>query len=187
MKYDNQGNVIGFYSGGLSRRGMSLKNIQKFYRKALCLGGMSEHDAKKYSFHGAKRAHVTFAKNYGLASDGDVVLGTKHAHGGTVAHYNDASRSQLSKPSQFQGHLRDKMKAVIDFKASISECKQGSSTPPRAPGEIIRPKDAVSPTEVNRVSRFLHSKNITSPALPEIGAAKPGATQQNLLNYLLFV
>ena len=172
--------MISFYSGGRCRRGMSLKNIQIFYRKALCLGGMSEHDAKKYCFHGAKRAHVTFAKNYGLASDGDVVLGTKHAHGGTVAHYNDASRSQLSKPSQFQGHLRDKMKAVIDFKASISESKQDSSTPPRVPGEIIRAKDAVSPTEVNRVSGFLHSKNITSPVLREIEATKPGATQQVL-------
>ena len=100
---------------------MSLKNIQSFYRKALLLGGMSESESKKYTFHGAKRAHVTFAKNFGEASDGDVVLGTKHAHGRTVAHYNDASRAQLSKPALFQGELRDNMKAVIDFKSSIAQ------------------------------------------------------------------
>ena len=83
------------------------------------LGGMSKKDCKKYTFHGARRAHVTFAKNFGGVSDGDVALGTKHAQGGKVAHYNDASRAQLSKPAQFQGEIRDKMKAVINFKASF--------------------------------------------------------------------
>ena len=162
MKYDSKGKVIGFYSGGASHRGMSLKNIQGFYRKALRLGGMSEEESKKYTFHGAKRAHVTFAKNFGEASDGDVVLGTKHAHGGTVSHYNDASRAQLSKPALFQGELRDKMKAVIEFKSSIPQPKIQPSTPPRVPGEVIRPIDTVSPTEVNQVSRFLDSKKINS-------------------------
>ena len=95
IKYSNQGEAVGFYAGGASHRGMSLKNIQKFYRKALILGGMTEEESKKYSFHGAKRAHVTFAKLLGEASDGDVVLGTKHAHGGTVSHYNDASRAVI--------------------------------------------------------------------------------------------
>ena len=85
IKYDNEGRAIGFYAGGPTNRGMSLKNIQKYYRKALILGGMTELESHKFSLHGAKRAHVTFAKNFGAASDGDVVLGTKHAHGGTVS------------------------------------------------------------------------------------------------------
>ena len=127
LKYNSQGQAIGFHPGGASHRGMSLKNIQKLYRKALMLGGMSEREAKTYSFHGARRAHVTFAKNFGEASDGDVVLGTKHAHGGTVSHYNDASRAQLSKPALFQGELRDKIRAVMDFKASHSYSKLESS------------------------------------------------------------
>ena len=152
VKYDDQGNVIGFYSGGKSQRGMSLKNIQQFYRKALILGGMDEEESKRYTFHGAKRAHVPFAKNFGGASDGDVVLGTKHARGGAVPHYNDASRSQLSKPGVFQGQLRDQMRAIIDFKASnsnpvLEECK----TPPPSTGEVLRSNDTVSPTEVERV------------------------------------
>ena len=176
MKYDAQGNVIGLYSGGKSQRGMSLKNIQQFYRKALILGGMDEEESKRYTFHGAKRAHVTFAKNFGGASDSDVVLGTKHARGGTVPHYNDASRSQLSKPGVFQGQLRDQMRAIIDFKASnsnpvLEECK----TPPPSTGEVLRSNDTVSPTEVERVQQFLQSRNINQTVLREVESLKPGA------------
>ena len=97
------------------------------------LGGMSKKDCKKYTFHGARRAHVTFAKNFGGVSDGDVALGTKHAQGGKVAHYNDASRAQLSKPAQFQGEIRDKMKAVINFKASSVQSKLEGSHPTTPP------------------------------------------------------
>ena len=145
------------------------------------LGEMSEKESQKYTFHGARRAHVTFAKNFGEASDGDVALGTKHAKGGTVPHYNDASRAQLSKPAEFQGQLRDKMKAVMDFKASLpSSNLEGSlmNTPPRPPGEVPRSKDAVSPTEVARVSGFLSSRNINDDVLRQVESIKPGASEE---------
>ena len=183
IKYNAAGQAVGFHAGGASHRGMSLRNIQKFYRKALVLGGMTEIESMKFSFHGARRAHVTFAKNFGGASDGEVVLGTKHAHGGTVPHYNDASRAQLSQPALFQGELRDKMKAVLQFKSSFAESKVQSgnpSTPPRPPGEVQRSLDTVSPTEVNRLTDFLNSKNINRTALREIESLKPGAADEVL-------
>ena len=183
VKYNSQGEVIGFYSGGRTHRGMSLKNIQTFYRKALRLGGMSEQESMKYSFHGAKRAHVTFAKNYGGTRDGDVVLGTKHAHGGTVTHYNDASRAQLSKPALFQGELRDRMKAVIDVKASIEQSVLKSSntnTPPRVPGEVLRANDTCSPTETDRVQQYLDSCDINQNVLREADSILPGASDRIL-------
>ena len=163
IKYGQNGSAVGFHAGGPSHRGMSIKNIRQFYRKALKLGGMSDKDAMKYSFHGAKRAHVTFAKNFGDAKDGDVALGTKHAHAGTLSHYNDASRAQLSKPGLFQGELRDQIKAVMAFKAQSSKnssIMSNPSTPPRVPGEVKRSKDAVSPTEVHRLKNFLDAKGL---------------------------
>ena len=162
---------------------MSLKNINKFYHKALQLGGMKKDECKKYSFHGAKRAHVTFAKNYGGASDGDVVLGTKHAHGGTVKHYNDASRAQLSRPALFQGELRDKMRAIIGFKENQKICGdqgQHPTTPPKQPGEVNRSREAISPTEVQRLQQFLDSKGIGANDLREVESVKPGASKQVL-------
>ena len=181
IKYNKEGQAIGFYAGGDSHRGMSFKNIQIFYRKALILGGMSMKESEKYTFHGARRAHVTFAKNFGGASDGDVVLGSKHANPGKVPHYNDASRAQLAQPALFQGELRDKIKAVLKYKKSLSPSTLESShtsTPPRPPGELIRSRDTVSPTEVHRVTEFLNSKKINSQVLREVEASKPGASDE---------
>ena len=183
MKWDDNGIACGFYAGGPSCRGMSLANINKFYQKALQLGGMNKDESKKYSFHGAKRAHVTFAKNYGGASDGDVVLGTKHAHGGTVKHYNDASRAQLSRPAIFQGELRDRMRAVIAFKENQKKSgdqREIPTTPPKVPGEVNRSREAISPTEVQRLQQFLDSKGIGTNELREVEAIKPGASAQVL-------
>ena len=73
LKFDKQGRAIGFYAGGASHRGMSLRNTQRLHRKALMLGGMSNREAKTYSFHGARRADVTFAENFGEAADGEAV------------------------------------------------------------------------------------------------------------------
>ena len=39
IKYDDSGTMVGFYSGGASRRGLSKKNLTKLYRHALILGG----------------------------------------------------------------------------------------------------------------------------------------------------
>ena len=126
--------------GGPTHRGMSKANVTKFYQKALILGGMSIEESRKYSFHGVRRAHVTFAKNYGQASDGTVALGTKHAQAGNVPHYNDASRAQLTISAQFQGELRDKMRAVIAMKA-IPEEKRSQVLQPvttmKIPGEVL--------------------------------------------------
>ena len=159
---------------------MSKANITKFYRKALILGGMSIGESKKYSFHGARRAHVTFAKNYGQASDGTVALGTKHAQAGNVPHYNDASRAQLSKPALFQGELRDKMRAVIAMK-EIPEEKRfevvSPSTPEKIPGEVIVPNATVSPTEVHLVDSFLSSRGIGTTELREAESIKPGVSK----------
>ena len=121
----------------------------------------------------------TFAKNYGNAADGTVALGTKHAKSGNVPHYNDASRSQLSKPALFQAELRDKMRAVVELKEYIPEEKLQSiapKTPPKVPGEISQAKNAVSPTEVHRLNDYLMSKGITNNDLREAENIKPGAS-----------
>ena len=158
---------------------MSKINITKFYRRALQLGGMSVQDTKKYTFHGTKRAHVTFTKNFGNAVDGSVALGTKHAKSGNVPRYNDASRSQLSKPALFQAEVRDKMRAVVELKEYIPEEKLESiapNTPTKVPGEVSQVKNAVSPTEVHCLNDFLMSKGITNHDLREAGNIKSGAS-----------
>ena len=68
------------------------------------------------------------------------------------------------------------MKAVMDFKASTSSklIQNNPSTPPRPSGEVLRSNEAVSPTEVNRVTDFLKSKNINRSKLRQIESLKPG-------------
>ena len=56
--------MVGFYAGGPSTRGLSSKNITKFYRKALILGGVSPEESKNYTYHGGKRAGGTFQKAF---------------------------------------------------------------------------------------------------------------------------
>ena len=51
MKYDNSGTMVGFYNGGKTCRGLSLRNMTKLYRHALVIGGEDPEEAKKYSYH----------------------------------------------------------------------------------------------------------------------------------------
>ena len=63
MKFGNSGTMVGFYSGGKSRRGISLKNMTKLYRHALILGGENPEAAKKFTYHRGKRGSITFQKS----------------------------------------------------------------------------------------------------------------------------
>ena len=126
---------------------------------------------------------MTFAKNYGDASDGTVALGTKHVQSGNVPNYNDASRAQLSKPALFQGELRDKMRAVLAMKeaaTSNDKLEDAPSTPSKVPGEVVYTGVNVSPTEVHRLQSYLSSKGIGSNDLREAEIIMPGASNKIL-------
>ena len=69
MKFDNSGTMVGFYSGGKTHRGMSLKNITKMYRHALILGGEDPKKVNKYTYHGGKRGGISFQKSFGRENE----------------------------------------------------------------------------------------------------------------------
>ena len=57
--------------------------------------------------------NITFQKNFGGASNKDVAIGSKHAGGGIISEYTDATRCQLAKAAKRQCDIRDKMIAVL--------------------------------------------------------------------------
>ena len=92
IRYDDNGVMVGFHGGGKSSRGLSKMNLTKLYRHALILGEEDPETVKKYTYHGGKRGNITFHKNFGGTSDKDVALGSKHAVGGIISEYTDATR-----------------------------------------------------------------------------------------------
>ena len=173
MRYDHNGTMEGFYTGGISHHGMSKKNITKLYRHALVLGGEDPVKAKKFTYHGTKRAGITFQKAFGGVSDRNVALGSKHAVGGIVSEYTDANKCQLAEPAKRQSDLRDKMEAVLN--AKVGEKR----TPPkrRVPGEISQPKNNVSPSEVRNMDSILNANGLDMTKLREVDRYHPGFMQ----------
>ena len=165
-KYDDNGNMVGFHAGGPNARGISKKNLNKFYKRALILGGLSLESAKKYSYHGGKRAGVTFQKSFGNTSDSAVAVGTKHRSKGIIAEYTDATKAQLSEPGKRLCDLREKMRFIKEAKEEM-----GERTPPRAlmPGEVGSNKGEVSPSEVRKFDSILAANGMPISGLQEVG------------------
>ena len=84
--------MVGFYSGGKSHHGPSLKNMTKLYRHALVLGGEDPRNMHKYSYHGGKRVGISFQKSFGVILSKEVALGSKHSLDNIVDGYTDASK-----------------------------------------------------------------------------------------------
>ena len=81
MKFDNSGTMVRFYSGGKSRRGISMKNMTKLYRHALILGGEDPETVKNFTYHGGKRGSISYQKSFVGVRNVDVAVGSKHAVG----------------------------------------------------------------------------------------------------------
>ena len=155
IKYDNSGNMVGFYAGGDSHRGLSLKNITQLYRHALVLGGETPESAKKFTYHGGKRGCINFQKSFGGVSNKDVALGSKHAVGGIINEYTDANRCQLAEPAKRQCDIREKMEAVLSVKLKHQVEEEKTPVKKRIPGEVHQEKGNISPSEVRKLDRIL--------------------------------
>ena len=162
--------MVGFYSGGKSRRGLSLKNMTKMYRHALILGGEDPEKAKKYSYHGGKRGNITYQKSFGGVSDKRVALGSKHAVGNIIGEYTDANRCELSEPAKTQCDIRDKMQAVLGAKVGEARTPRKS----KIPGEVYQKKGNVSPSEVREMNKLLKANGLEMEKLREINKYHPG-------------
>ena len=170
IRFDDNGIMVGFYSGGESHRGLSKLNLTKLYRHALILGGEDPVNAKKYSYHGGKRGNITFQKSFGGVSDKNVALGSKHAIAGIISEYTDASRCQLSQPAKTQCDIRAKMEAVLAAKTDVVK------TPPKKkiPGEVSQKQGYVSPSEVRKMDSILRANNLDTEKLRDIDNFHPG-------------
>ena len=116
---------------------------------ALIVGGENPEEAKKYTFHGGKRANISFQKSFGAATDKEVALGSKHAvkGKGMISEYTDANKCQLAEASKRQIDVRGKMGAIIEAKKRVEGGKR--TTKKRSvPGEVKQNQNYVSPSDV---------------------------------------
>ena len=93
MKFDNSGTMVGFYSGGKSQRGLSLKNMTKFYRHALVVGGEDPRNLHSIAtYHGDKCGGISFQKSFDGMLSKEVALGSQHFLGDITDEYTDANK-----------------------------------------------------------------------------------------------
>ena len=173
MKYDNSGTMVGFYSGGKSRRGLSLKNLTKLYRHALILGEEDLETANKFTYHGGKRGSITFQKSFGGVSNKDVAVGSKHSVGNIIDEYTNANRSQLAEPAKPPCDLRDKMETVLSAKMKLEVEEEKTPQKKRIPGEGPREKGNISPFEVRKIDRILKANRLEMEKMREIDTFHP--------------
>ena len=174
MKFDNSGKMVGFYAGGKTHRGLSLRNMTKLYRHALVLGGEDPKNVNKYSYHGGKRGGISFQKSFGGMSSKEVALGSKHSLGDITDEYTDANRCQLSEPVKRQCDLRDQMQAVLEAKKQ--QRVEEKQTPKKVliPGEVQQEKENISPSEVRIINKVLKANGLEMEKIREIDRWHPG-------------
>jgi len=174
MKFNNSGTMVGFYSGGKSHRGLSLRNMTKLYRHALVLGGEDPKNVHKFSYHGGKRGGISFQKSFGGMLSKEVALGSKHCLGDITDEYTDANKCQLAEPMKRQCDLRDQMEAVLEAKKQISVEEKQSPEKVMIPGEVKQESGNISPSEVRRMNKILKANGLKMEKLREIDRWHPG-------------
>ena len=173
MKFDS-GTMVGFYSGGKSHRGLSLKNMTKLYRHALVLGGEDPKIVHKFSYHGGKRGGISFQKSFGGMLSKEVALGSKHCLGDITDEYTDANKCQLAEPMKRQCDLRDQMEAVLQAKKQHSVEEKQTPEKEMIPGEVKQEKGNISPSEVRSLNTILEANGLKMEKLREIDRWHPG-------------
>ena len=174
MKFDNSGTMVGFYSGGKSHLGLSLKNMKKLYRHALVLGGEDLKTVHKFSYHGGERGGISFQKSFGGMLSKEVALGSKHCLGDITDEYTDANKCQLAEPMKRQCDLRDQMEAVLQAKKQHSVEEKQTPEKEMIPGEVKQEKGNISPSEVRSLNTILEANGLKMEKLREIDRWHPG-------------
>ena len=174
IKYDNSGTMVGFYSGGNSRRGLSKRNLTKLYRHALILGGEDPESVNKFTYHGGKRGFISYQKSFGGVSHKDVAIGSKHAIGSIIDEYTNANKCQLAEAAKRQCDIRDKMEAVLSAKSKQEVEEQKTPQKKRIPGEVRRIKGNISPSEVRKMDRVLRANGLDMEKIRDIDSFHPG-------------